>query len=241
MNDYASSSFPYRAAVSLNNSAISMVERAMFTEALETQNEAVHIMSSTCSGAGDDLEKEVISIERICSRLEHARRQLSSPISSPVNLVAFRLQVVQHTQADSKSNSKEKAPLHSLIRIEDSDEELLQQQVDIPIAIMVHNLGIANAMCGHLDEGIAFLTKALIYLRAMLPLSAALGDPYTMIRVVFFYKMALSTLGPALESSGQWQEAAKAAAEFNILCQLATSLEEMGVFMNNFELASPAA
>jgi hypothetical protein len=204
----------YMCAIMLNETAVTMVVRGYYRLAFDTFNDAVKIARSLISNTDDPLaiihDKDTSSIFRQ-QLLNKAARRMASPavaafhahtpssndVVQVVDIAALyllrRLSSLFTTTSNNQNTTK------MLIRIDTSDVEMLQtSHYELPIAILLYNLAIADSFILPLRQ---FPQDLLSLAIGILERSYEQyeKDPFTLTRVVYVSVAVLQALIPTLE------------------------------------------
>jgi hypothetical protein len=223
----------YRAAIVLNNQAISMMKYSCYDQAFDTIKDAFLLMKMATqerpAAAGCP------ELQLVHQKLDEATRRISSPTeSSPSSL-----EVVLHNDADLNNGTVKDA--EHLIRFDTSDTNILEEESKyLCAAIILSNFGICSILCRRQESGMSYLAIALRILQGMRD-RAQQDDPFVLKRVVFISIIVLNILIPAQLSCGMFDGAKDNADTLTYLTEVAYTIQDCGLFTRDFELCASAA
>jgi hypothetical protein len=216
--------FTYRAALYLNNTALSLMKQACYGQAFDTLNNAV----------------QLIQMEREDALLVHhmllkSMDCISNPIVStgPMHTLVF----VSHTEPLALDDASI-SDYQFLIHFDLCDDELLQGEQEVePMlsltnAILIYNLACCS-MCipEQKDNGLSYLGFALFMLKKLFQASQqdaffiSQKDTAFSLRVVLVSTLALNTLITSQLDRGQMVQAQESLVQLKLLSGVATALQ----------------
>jgi hypothetical protein len=238
-----SSRFEYRAAIALNNMAISMLERSCYNQAFATLQDAVSAVKLAVKPHRDCNDQQ-----RVTKILEDANCRASRP---DVSSRAIALTVVSHDAGPSSTDSppqKLSTSATSVIRIETDDVDLLESEdYELTTAILLYNLGCAYLCLAHISDNSSLARKQQGAGMKLLKVSRSLlarqynscEDPFLMCYVVCLNILLLQTLVQASQSSRQLKEVNAYASALACFQKAARYLHDRCTFVH--AAARPAA
>jgi hypothetical protein len=232
--------FEYNAALFLNESAVTMMQRSCFEQAIDTLRDATCIMSQL--GGLEEESSTPLHPQIVNTMITQATARLSQPEpcfpSVPVTVVTHQLRPPKAAHlARQESN-------YTLIRIiETNHGDLLDESKapELPLAIAVYNLAVAN-LCSTRPQSKPLSTlddlQRQRYAFELLILSSKLSRAcYEESRDVFVWHRALNltglmlqTLVQALESHGQSEHALMFSSSLQYFRGAACQLDSCGIF-----------
>jgi hypothetical protein len=223
----------YRAAIVLNNQGISMMKNSCYDQAFDTFKNAfllVKMAPKKRPAAAGCPELRLVH-----QKLDEATRRISSPTeSSPTSL-----EVVFHNDADLNNGTAKDA--EHLIRFDTSDTDILEEESkELCAAIILSNFGICSIFCRRQEIGMKYLAFALQILQGMSD-RVQQNDPFVLKRVVFISTIVLNILIPAQLSCGMFDDAQGNADTLTYLTEVASTIQDCGLFTRDFELCASAA
>jgi hypothetical protein len=228
----------YKAALSLNNTGCSLLQRSCYSQGFDTLRDAVFLMKASLQQDAETLS------ELVTHKLNEAsRRTIACPglhLHASSTSTSPSIKIVSHDAADFAS-AKHNCDVdvsstkirHTLIRFESSDLDLLLAEADqdLPCAIILFNLAIASLLC-HKDAAAAsFLSCSLHLLRDMF--HRAQEQYFYLNRVIFISTLCLATMLPMQLNSGKIEDADESSRSIAYLEELAQSLEHSGLFQES--------
>jgi hypothetical protein len=224
----------YKATLSLNNTATSLMQRSSYHQAFDTLKDAVLLIRASASQQGNRGYPD----HMVHSKLDEATRRVASSKDSST---PSSLEVVSHNDADFEEGPI-KSSKQQLIRFDTTDSDLVEQQegnLDLCAAIILYNSGLCAVKLGHQDCGIKYIACALQLLQGMF--DSCQDDPFVLKRIVFIYEIVLTTLIPAQLSRGMTDEAEENTETLNYLAEVACLLTDSCLFNQRYELCASAA
>jgi hypothetical protein len=230
----------FRAALSLNNTAITLMQRSCYRQAFEVLKDAVCLIKMSRQSSFNAAEEE----DRVRRMITKAIRYNSNPVvSSDARLPV--MEIILHDAPGFVLQGGSVADCHFLIRFDTSDQDLLEDEplLELPSVVILHNFaclalltirhGGKRATCGKqcLDYVVRMLKKLF---------RASQEDPFRLKRIVYLSTIALNTLIQFQLSFGQTLEARESAAELYYLSQVADRLQGSVLFMGE-GLCAPMA
>lgn len=151
-----SNHFAFRAAIALNNMAVTMMERQCYRQGLETMKSAVSAfkLSTGCvkisarpNVPSDDAAAADNQRRAILVLLKQANRRSSKPQKSHLHSMPLRV-VTQSGQSLAATTSNAMTPSassqHTLIRLETTDDlDLLETDSDLTAAVILFNFAVS--------------------------------------------------------------------------------------------------
>jgi hypothetical protein len=223
----------YKAILSLNNTATSLMQRSSYDLAFDTLKDAVHLIRASQHGNRGYPE------HMVHRTLDEANRRIAS---STYSSATSSLKVVSHTDADFEEGSIKSSKQQQLIRFDTTDSDLVEQQegnLDLCAAIILYNLGLCAVKLGRQDGGIKHLVYALQVLQGMF--DSCQDEPFVLKRIVFISEIVLTTLISAQLSRGMTDAAQENTETLNYLAEVACSLKDSCLFNQGYELCASAA
>jgi hypothetical protein len=221
---------PYRAALSLNNQGVTMMECSCYGQALKTFMDAIRAHKEV----GNDFEL-------VNHMIDNATRRTFCP--EPFYSERFPFQVLSHDAADFTAQDT-LLKTFTLIRFEASDIELLQAESedsqDISLVSILCNAALASlSISRRQDSAAEFLRGARMLLKAMYP--EAREDLFVLKRVIFLSCIALATVVAIEQSCGQTAATQANMRSFHNLSKSAGILEQSVLFKAQVALPAPVA
>lgn len=223
----------YRAAIALNNMAVTMMERRCYRQAFETFKDAVTAMKlSTPTFTGQQNQSIIFE------SLKKAHQRSSHPVISSNEILLTIVSLSHHDarplipQDFSAPSSSSCCPMFSLIRIDDVDLLEDSDKIDsengsntLATLVTIYNFGIANLCRAHclrakkasasqqlLKGGLKLLTLSCNLLLSQYEDSyngdGDEEDFFTVSRLLFILTVLLKTLCQTFTATGQGQDAA---------------------------------
>lgn len=240
-NSVLSSDFEYKASLALNNMAITMIERSCHGQAYDTLKDAAFALAaasrafgSECTGDDQSHSSSALEVQK---RLQAAYIRSAQPDPSPI--LFFPINVMSHNNRVKSTDfsfkaMSEQVRVHTLIRVDSNDTELLEnmdEYFDLSSAIILYNYAIAslakaNAMAQRSKRRSKALKESAIKLLTLSGdllsrLYEACEESYILSRIIFISAALLQMLSQTLLSAGQVQEAESCISTLEFLGRVA--------------------
>jgi tetratricopeptide (TPR) repeat protein len=222
----------YKAILSLNNTATSLMQLSSFDQAFDTLKDAVHLIRASQQGNRGYPE------HMVHRKLNEATRRIAS---STYSTATSSFKVVSHNDADFEEGSIKSSKQQQLIRFDTTDSDLVEQQegnLDLCAAIILYNFGLCAVKLGRQEGGIKYLAYALQLLQGIF--DSCQDEPFLLKRIVFISEIVLTTLIPAQLSRGMTDEAQENTETLNYLAEVACSLRNYVLLTHDFPCAAAA-
>lgn len=233
-----------RAAIALNNMAVSMMERCCYRQGFETFKEAVAVMRLS-------VQCPTRNRRNVLKMLKRADQRSSKP---SISMIFLHIRTVFSDAFQRPIDSPES--LFSLIRIDSDDGALLEDEhenaSDLFTIIMLYNLGISylcRAKCCN-DETYSIAagfrsagTRILELCRDLLMTQYEnCEDPFLLLPLIFISTLVVEVLVQTLRASGRVQEAKSCLTTLGHLRRAARNLDNSSnmIFQQQVRAASAA-
>jgi hypothetical protein len=215
----------FNAALSLNNTAISLSQQACYDQAVDTLRDAVHLMKISKDGPS------TLDETLVCRMLNKALHCTSNPRVSTGPAQHLPV-IVSHNESGLVlyDKSLDDSYFFFLVHFDTSDDELLEASDDELIRHLTHATIVYNfaccSMCVPEKEGCG--VQCLDYTISKLAklFSVTRDDHFFLNRVVLVSILALHARATAHLARGQTEQARDNCTQMSFLAQVATALKE---------------
>jgi hypothetical protein len=231
----------YKATLSLNNTATSLMQHSSFAQAFDTLKDAVLLIRALSQSQQGNKGYPEHMVHR---KLDEATRRIASSTDSSHSATSS-VKVVSHNDADFEKGSIKSSlskQQQQLIRFDTTDSDLMEQpdgNLELCTSIILYNFGICAVKLGRQDSGIKYLTHALQLLQGLF--DSRQDEPFCLKRIIFITAIVLTTLIPAQLSRGGMTDKAQENNEtLNYMVEVACSLRNCALLTHDVPCAAAA-
>jgi hypothetical protein len=240
----STSQFQFRAAIALNNMAITMLERSCHHQAFLTLKDAVKVLM--------EASQQTTQLEQVHEMIKQANRRASKPEKAshfaPIMVVSHDVTFISLDFALRQDRS---AVTNTFIRIDTDDTDSLESHNQDPclvVAILVYNFGVATLRAKKKDQDedtVLKFDKGINILKPALNLLARAyeegDDPFTMLSTLVISTIILKTLAHALEARGRDEEAKSCTSTLDHIRGYARKYDETAELVSRCRKVAAAA